>query len=29
MHVYGADFDRVLAAHGTHRDELIERLAAR
>jgi hypothetical protein len=29
MHVYGADFDRVLDAHGTHRNELIERLAAK
>jgi hypothetical protein len=28
MHVYGADFDRVLRAHGTDRDELIERLGA-
>ncbi len=28
MHVYGADFDRVLEAHGTNRDELIERLGA-
>lgn len=28
MHVYGADFDRVLQAHGTNRDELIERLGA-
>jgi hypothetical protein len=26
MHFYGADFDRVLRAHGTDRDELIERL---
>ncbi len=26
MHVYGADFDRVLRAHGTDRDELIELL---
>jgi hypothetical protein len=26
MHVYGADFDRVLQAHGTNRDEVIERL---
>jgi hypothetical protein len=26
MHVYGADFDRVLRAHGTDRDEVIERL---
>jgi hypothetical protein len=28
MHVYGADFDRVLQAHGANRDELIERLGA-
>jgi hypothetical protein len=28
MHVYGADFDRVLRAHGTDRDELIEQLSA-
>jgi hypothetical protein len=28
MHVYGADFDRVLQAHGTDRDELLERLRA-
>jgi hypothetical protein len=27
MHVYSADFDRVLRAHGTDRDEVIERLA--
>lgn len=26
MHFYGADFDRVLRAHGTDRDEVIERL---
>jgi hypothetical protein len=26
MHVYGADFDRVLRAHGTDRDEVLERL---
>lgn len=26
MHIYGADFDRVLQAHGADRDELIERL---
>jgi hypothetical protein len=26
MQVYSADFDRVLRAHGTDRDELIERL---
>lgn len=28
MHLYGADFDRVLRAHGTDRDEVIERLRA-
>jgi len=28
MHVYGADFERVLQAHGTDRDEVIERLGA-
>jgi ATP-dependent Clp protease ATP-binding subunit ClpA len=28
MSVYGTDFDRVLRAHGTDRDELIERLSA-
>ncbi len=28
MEVYGTDFDRVLRAHGTDRDDLIERLAA-
>jgi hypothetical protein len=28
MHFYGADFERVLRAHGTDRDEVIERLAA-
>jgi hypothetical protein len=28
MHLYGADFDRVLRAHGTDRDEVIERLGA-
>ncbi len=28
MHAYGADFDRVLQAHGTDRDEVIERLGA-
>ncbi len=28
MDVYGADFERVLRAHGTDRDEVIERLAA-
>jgi anti-sigma B factor antagonist len=27
MHVYGAQFDQVLKAHATNRDELIERLA--
>jgi hypothetical protein len=26
MHIYGADFDRVLRAHGADPDELIERL---
>jgi hypothetical protein len=26
MHFYGADFDRVLRAHGTDREELLERL---
>jgi hypothetical protein len=29
MHVYGADFDRVLRAHGTDCDEVLERLGAR
>lgn len=29
MQVYGADFDRVLRAHGTDRDEVIERLGAK
>jgi hypothetical protein len=29
MHVYGADFDCVLRAHGADRDELIEQLGAR
>jgi hypothetical protein len=29
MRVYGADFDRVLEAHGTDRDEVIERLGAK
>ena len=29
MHVYGADFDRVLRAHGTDRDEVIQRLGAK
>jgi len=28
MHFYGADFDRVLQAHGTDRGEVLERLAA-
>jgi hypothetical protein len=28
MDVYGADFERVLQAHGTDRDEVLERLAA-
>jgi hypothetical protein len=28
MHVYGEDFDRVLRAHGTDRDEVLERLSA-
>jgi hypothetical protein len=28
MHVYGADFDRVLRAHGADHDEVIERLGA-
>jgi hypothetical protein len=28
MHVYGADFERVLRAHGTDCDEVIERLGA-
>jgi hypothetical protein len=28
MHIYGADFDRVLRSHGTDRDRLIERLGA-
>jgi hypothetical protein len=28
MDVYGADFERVLRAHGTDRDEVIERLGA-
>jgi hypothetical protein len=27
MHLYSADFDRVLRAHGTDRDEVIERLS--
>jgi hypothetical protein len=29
MQVYGEDFDRVLRAHGTDRDEVIERLGAK
>jgi hypothetical protein len=28
MDVYGEDFDRVLRAHGTDRDEVLERLAS-
>ncbi|HEX3517412.1 MAG TPA: hypothetical protein VHT29_00090 [Solirubrobacteraceae bacterium] len=28
MEVYGEDFDRVLRAHGTDRDEVLERLGA-
>ena len=28
MRIYGEDFDRVLRAHGTDRDEVLERLAA-
>ena len=28
MDVYGDDFDRVLRAHGTDRDEMLERLNA-
>ncbi|MBV9803247.1 MAG: hypothetical protein JO130_08665, partial [Solirubrobacterales bacterium] len=28
MRFYGPEFDRVLAAHGTDRDEVISRLAA-
>ena len=28
MRFYGADFDRVLAAHGTDRDEIMAGLAA-
>ncbi len=28
MHVYGEDFDRVLRAHGTDREEVLERLGA-
>jgi ATP-dependent Clp protease ATP-binding subunit ClpA len=29
MHVYGADFDRVLQTHGTDRAELLEQLSAK
>jgi hypothetical protein len=29
MHVYGEDFDRVLRAHGSDRDEVLARLGAR
>lgn len=29
LQVYGEDFDRVLLAHGTDRDELIERLGSK
>ena len=29
MHIYGADFDRVLQAHGADPDELVERLGVR
>ncbi len=29
MHIYGADFDRVLQAHGTDRAELLEQLSAK
>jgi ATP-dependent Clp protease ATP-binding subunit ClpA len=29
MHVYGADFDRVLQTHGTDREELLEQLSAK
>jgi hypothetical protein len=29
MHVYGAAFDRVLRAHGTDADEVLERLGAK
>ncbi|HMD56876.1 MAG TPA: hypothetical protein VKG82_05335 [Solirubrobacteraceae bacterium] len=28
MHVYGSDFDHVLQAHGTDREEVLERLAS-
>lgn len=28
MHVYGEDFDRVLRAHGTDRDEVLERIGS-
>jgi hypothetical protein len=28
MHVYGEDFDRVLLAHGTDRDEVLDRIAS-
>jgi hypothetical protein len=28
MHVYGEDFDRVLRAHGTDRDEVLDRLGS-
>lgn len=28
MHVYGEDFDRVLLAHGTDREEVLERVTA-
>jgi ATP-dependent Clp protease ATP-binding subunit ClpA len=29
MHVYGADFDRVLQTHGTDREELLAQLSAK
>jgi ATP-dependent Clp protease ATP-binding subunit ClpA len=29
MHVYGADFDRVLRAHGTDSEELLEQLSSK
>jgi hypothetical protein len=29
MHVYGEDFDRVLRAHGTDRDEVLVRIGAK
>jgi hypothetical protein len=29
MHIYGADFDRVLHTHGTDREELLEQLSAK